>query len=85
MSFDKKNKFFILIFLLTFRLSLFLSSLLSFASVYPTYCLGYFYVTTPIVAAAVVEAAKYVKFLWIDDAWVTGYIARHRNISHLVV
>ena len=57
----------------------------SFTVQISNFSICYFYVTTPIVAAAVVEAAKYVKFLWIDDAWVTGYIARHRNISHLVV
>ena len=30
-----------------------------------------------------VEAATRLKFFWIDDAWVTGYIARDLNITHL--
>ena len=30
-----------------------------------------------------VEAATRVKFFWIDDVWVTGYIARHLDITHL--
>ena len=28
------------------------------------------------------RAATSVKFFWIDDVWVTGYIAKHLNISH---
>ena len=27
-----------------------------------------------------VEAATRVKFFWIDDVWVTGYIARHLDM-----
>ena len=50
---------------------------------YPTYCTGWIYITTPGTAAAIVEAATRLKFLWIDDAWVTGYIARDLNITHL--
>ena len=50
---------------------------------YPTYCTGWIYITTPGTAAAIVEAATRLKFLWIDDAWVTGYIAGDLNITHL--
>ena len=39
--------------------------------------------TTPDTAAAIVEAATRLKFFWIDDAWVTGYIAEDLNITHL--
>ena len=49
--------------------------------VYPDYCQGWVYILTPRTAASIAEAAKYVKFLWIDDAWVTGYIRDHLNIS----
>ena len=34
-------------------------------------------------ARAIADAATRVKFFWIDDVWVTGYIARHLNITHL--
>ena len=50
-------------------------------SVYPDYCQGSVYILTPRTAASIVEAAKHVKFLWIDDAWVTGYIRDYLNIS----
>ena len=50
---------------------------------YPTYCTGWIYITTPGTAAAIVEAATRLKFLWIDYAWVTGYIAWDLNITHL--
>ena len=30
-----------------------------------------------------VEAATRVKFFWIDDVWVCGYLAEHLNIRHL--
>ena len=50
---------------------------------YPTYCTGWIYITTPGTAAAIVEAATRLKFFWIDDAWVTGYIAGDLNITHL--
>ena len=29
------------------------------------------------------RAATSVKFFWIDDVWVTGYLAQHLNIQHL--
>ena len=50
---------------------------------YPTYCTGWIYITTPGTAAAIVEAATRLKFFWIDDAWVTGYIAEDLKITHL--
>ena len=50
---------------------------------YPTYCIGWIYITTPATAAAIVDAATRLKFFWIDDAWVTGYIAEDLNITHL--
>ena len=32
----------------------------------------------------IARAAQWVKFLWIDDAWVTGFIAQHLQIKHQV-
>ena len=49
--------------------------------VFPDYCNGWVYILTPGLAAAMAEAAKHVKFIWIDDAWVTGYIAQYLNIT----
>ena len=53
--------------------------------VYPDYCNGWVYILTPETAAAIVEASRHIKFLWIDDAWVTGYIAAYLNITHQVL
>ena len=53
--------------------------------VFPDYCSGWVYILTPGTAAAIVEAAQHIKFLWIDDAWVTGYIAAYLNITHQVI
>ena len=53
-------------------------------AVFPPYCQGWVYILTPATAAAMVEAAKHIRFLWIDDAWVTGYIAAALNITHQV-
>ena len=50
--------------------------------VYPDRCAGWIYILNPTTAAALVEAAQKVPFLWIDDAWVTGYLARYLNITH---
>ena len=30
------------------------------------------------------RAAQRVKFLWVDDAWVTGFLAQHLQIKHQV-
>ena len=50
---------------------------------YPTYCSSWIYITTPDTAAAMVEVAIRLKFSWIDDVWVTGYIAGDLKITHL--
>ena len=49
--------------------------------IYPDYCQGSFYILTPETAANIAEASKHVKFLWIDDVWVTGYIRSYLTIS----
>ena len=53
--------------------------------VFPDYCSGWVYILNPGTAAALAEAAQHIKFLWIDDAWVTGYIAAYLNITHQVI
>ncbi|XP_023334739.1 LARGE xylosyl- and glucuronyltransferase 2 [Eurytemora carolleeae] len=50
---------------------------------YPPYCSGYFYILNPGTSARLVVAAQTTKFLWIDDAWVTGYIAKKLKIKQL--
>ena len=52
--------------------------------VYPVSCSGWLWITNPGTSAAIASAAKQVKFFWIDDVWVTGYIAKHLNIVHQV-
>ena len=51
---------------------------------YPNDCSGWIWITSPGTSKAVVEAAKTVRFFWIDDVWVTGYIAKHLKIEHQV-
>ena len=51
---------------------------------YPDYCTGWLWITTPGTAGKIAQAAKVLKFFWIDDVWITGYIPQHLNISHQV-
>ena len=56
--------------------------------VYPDYCCGRVTILTPETAAAIVEAVqqiKFPKFLWIEDVWVTGYLADYLNITKQVL
>jgi hypothetical protein len=50
---------------------------------YPTGCSGSTYITTPATAARIAKKAENYKFFWIDDVWVTGYLAQDLNITHL--
>ena len=50
--------------------------------VYIKYCSGWIYITTPGTAGLLAEVAKTTKFFWIDDAWVTGYLADILGIEH---
>ena len=47
------------------------------------YCAGALHITNPGTANKLVEVAKKNKFFWIDDAWVTGYLADKLNIEHI--
>ena len=49
---------------------------------YPTSCSGWIYITTPGTARRLAEAATTSEFFWIDDVWVTGYLAKKLEIKH---
>ena len=51
---------------------------------YPTDCSGWLWITSPGTSRAISEAAQVVRFFWIDDVWVSGYIAQHLKIEHQV-
>ena len=51
---------------------------------YPTYCSGWLWITSPGTSQAISKAAQVVRFFWIDDVWVSGYIAEHLKIEHQV-
>ena len=42
---------------------------------YPTCCSGYLWITSPGTSRAISEASQELAFFWIDDVWVSGYIA----------
>ena len=52
--------------------------------VYPDHCTGNLWITSPGTAGQIAKAAQVVKFFWIDDVWITGYIAKLKNIEHQV-
>jgi len=49
---------------------------------YPPYCTGCFYMLTPATADALLAQSTKMPYLFIDDAWVTGFLASKANISH---
>ena len=51
---------------------------------YPSYCSGWLWITSPGTSQAISEAAQVVRFFWVDDVWVSGYIAEHLKIEHQV-
>ena len=52
---------------------------------YPTCCSGYLWITSPGTSRAISEASQELTFFWIDDVWVSGYIAEHLKIEHQVL
>ena len=52
---------------------------------YPTCCSGYLWITSPGTSRAISEASQELTFFWIDDVWVSGYIAQHLKIEHQVL
>ena len=51
---------------------------------YPTDCTGWLWITSPGTSKAISETAQVVRFFWVDDVWVSGYIAQHLKIEHQV-
>lgn len=49
--------------------------------VYPPFCAGIGYVTQVQTAISLLAAAHHVPFFWIDDIYVTGYVARYANVT----
>ncbi|XP_063627946.1 beta-1,3-galactosyltransferase 2-like [Cydia splendana] len=47
---------------------------------YPTYVSGWYYVTTPTVAAKLINEAMYHPYFWVDDVLVTGILIGALNI-----
>lgn len=50
-------------------------------SSYPTYVSGWFYLTTPQLANKITEIARYHKYFWIDDIFVTGILTEALGIK----
>ena len=51
---------------------------------FPEYISGNLRISNPGTARAIAEAARVVRFLWLEDVWLTGYIAQYLHIQHLV-
>jgi len=52
-------------------------------NIYPAYCTGWIYILNPGTAKKLAEVAQTTKFFWIDDAWVTGILAKKLGIEHV--
>ena len=50
---------------------------------YPPACSGWLYLISNSTAATLLQAATGAKYFWIDDVWVTGFLAGDLNITHL--
>ena len=51
---------------------------------FPMYISGNLRISNPGTARAIAEAAKVVRFVRMEDVWVTGYIAKYLHIQHQV-
>ena len=51
---------------------------------FPEYISGNLRISNPGTGRAIAEAARVVRFLWLEDVWLTGYIAQYLHIQHLV-
>ena len=51
---------------------------------FPMYISGNLRINNPGTARAIAEAAKVVRFVRMEDVWVTGYIAKYLHIEHQV-
>ena len=52
---------------------------------FPMYISGNLRISNPGTARAIAEAAKVVRFVRMEDVWVTGYIAKYLHIQHQVM
>ena len=50
---------------------------------FPTYCSGSAFVLTTDVAATMFKASFDTNFFWVDDLYVTGFLAKKINITHV--
>ena len=49
---------------------------------FPTYCSGSAFILTTDVAASMFKASFDTKFFWVDDLYITGFLAKKINITH---
>ena len=49
---------------------------------WPVFCQGFAYITSPDVAGLLYRASPFTKLVWLDDVYVTGYLAREAKITH---
>jgi hypothetical protein len=49
---------------------------------YPPYCAGFAYVMSADVNRKLYEASGSVPFLWVDDVYVTGFLALQAGVRH---
>lgn len=50
---------------------------------YPDFLSGWFYITDPATAKALVDKAKRFPYFWIDDVLITGILARTLRLEHV--
>ncbi|KAK8381318.1 hypothetical protein O3P69_018422 [Scylla paramamosain] len=51
------------------------------ATHYPPYCQGFLWLLPTAQVPKLLQASAYVNFLWVDDAYITGFLAIKANIS----
>ncbi|KAK6733330.1 hypothetical protein RB195_017216 [Necator americanus] len=52
---------------------------------YPQYCLGIAYVLHKTALLPMLDAVPEMKYFWIDDVFVTGFMARAANVSFVEI
>lgn len=50
---------------------------------YPPYCAGMAYFMTKTTVSHLVQASHSVKFFWVDDIFITGYVAKQAKTRHV--
>ena len=49
---------------------------------WPVFCQGFAYIASPDVAGLLYRSSPFTKLVWLDDVYVTGYLAREAKITH---